>query len=846
MSYAVSVRTLCEFAARSGDLDLRFHLAPTAREGVQGHRIVMGRRPAHYQKEVPLQARHGPLTVRGRADGFDPEACRLEEIKTYRGRLRDMPASHGRLHRAQARLYGHLMCRKLGLDAIELALVYFDIGTGRETVRAERCAALDLENHFNALCGDFLAWAEQELGHREERDAALKALQLPFDSFREGQRTLAKAVYRGLRDGAHLAVQAPTGIGKTMGTLFPALKAMPARGLDKLFFLTAKTSGRKVALQALEAVRTAPRAMPLRVLELASREHACEHPDKQCHGDSCPLAKGFYDRLGQAREQALKAGLLDRTALRRHALQHGLCPYHLGAELAPWCDVVVGDYNYYFDVGATLHAQTVSQEWRAAVLVDEAHNLVERARAMYTATLRLQDLRVLLRSMPVPMRGPASGQRRAREAAAHAGRSRPSQASLWLEADHREPASRGLHSSLNALTRAWTALIAGQPGAHHRHASPPEAFVQALRQAAGALSDHLEHAADSASHDALRFYFDAQHFLRMAESFGPHSVFETTKTLRREAGEVLSECGIRNVVPAPFLKPRFEAAHACVLFSATLRPAAFYADVLGLPDSTAWLDVDTPFRAEQLQVRVVRDISTRYADREAALAPMAEIIAAQYARRPGNYLVFASSFDYLHRLAEAFGDRHPAIATWTQSRDMDEAARADFLARFDASGRGIGFAVLGGVFAEGIDLPGDRLIGAFIATLGLPQVNPANETLKQCLEAGFPGSGYDYAYLYPGLRKVVQAAGRIIRTPQDAGVVYLMDDRYNRPEVRRLLPAWWRIEQARAALPPSAAQAPEDVSPRAFSAARGQAGLSARHARDAVRPRPGHRPARTR
>ncbi|MDX3893284.1 ATP-dependent DNA helicase [Pusillimonas sp.] len=814
MSYVVSVRTLCEFAARRGDLDLRFHLAPSGQEGMAGHRIVTSRRPAHYQKEISLQAPYGALTVRGRADGFDPEAKRLEEIKTYRGRLRDIPASHGSLHRAQARLYGHLMCRKLKLDAIELALVYFNVATGRETVRSEHCAAADLERHFNTLCDEFLAWAQQEIRHRERRNETLQALQLPFEGFRDGQRTLAKAVYRGLRDGGRLAIQAPTGIGKTMGTLFPALKAVPAQGLDKVFFLTAKTSGRNVALHALRAVRDSG-DMPLRVVELAARDHACEHPDKQCHGESCPLAKGFYDRLGKAREQALNAGMLDRAALRRHALEHDLCPYHLGGELAPWCDVVVGDYNYYFDVGATLHAQTIAQEWRAAVLVDEAHNLVERARAMYSATLRLQDLRALLRAMPASARG-AAARGRAGHGTADSTLPMPDQASLWQQADPagspaRPSASKGLRNALSSLARAWTALLADQPGAYHRHAAPPQPFIESLRQAAGALSDHLEQGEDSAQDDALRFYFDIQHFLRMAESFGPHSVFETTQLLRHEAGQALSECGIRNVVPAPFLKPRFEAAHACVLFSATLQPSAFYADMLGLPDTTAWIDVDTPFRAEQLRVRVVRDISTRYADRQASLAPMAEVIAAQYARQPGNYLVFASSFDYLHQLAEAVGGRLPAVALWTQSRDMDEAARAQFLARFGASGQGIGFAVLGGVFGEGIDLPGDRLIGAFIATLGLPQVNPVNEALKQCLDASFTGRGYDYAYLYPGLRKVVQAAGRIIRTPQDAGVVYLMDDRYNRPAVRRLLPSWWRIEQARA-----------------------QAGLSDRHAGDAV------------
>lgn len=771
MSYVISVRGLCEFAARRGSLDLRFHIAPTGQEGVAGHRIVMARRPAHYQKEVSLHAEYGLLTVRGRADGFDSQAGRLEEIKTYRGRLRDIPEAHSSLHWAQAKLYGHLMCHTRQLENLELALVYFNITNGRETIRTLHCSALDLQQHFQALCNEFVAWAKQELQHREKRNAALHELQLPFDAFREGQRALAKAVYRSVRDGTHIAIQAPTGIGKTMGTLFPALKAMPAQNVDKLYFLTAKTPGRRVALHALQAMQ-GETAMPLRVLELASREHACEHPDKQCHPESCPLAQGFYDKLGNARQHVLKANHLDRETLRDHALEHDICPYHLGAELVPWCDVIVGDYNYYFDVGAALHGRADAHDWKIAVLIDEAHNMVERTRRMYSASLRRQD----------------------------------------LEALRQAQASSKQKDALALLVREWSTLVKHQAESYQRHEAPPASFVRALQQAVQAIADYLESRSDLVPEQVLRFYFDSHHFLRMAESFGPHSIFDTTTALApgRHAKNALdTSCSIRNVVPAPFLKPRFETAHSCVLFSATLQPWSYYADMLGMPDSTAWNDIESPFHADQLGVHIVRDISTRYADREASLVPITEIIARQYAQRPGNYLVFSSSFDYLHRLADTFSRHHPATPIWIQSRNMDSPARADFLARFDTSKSGIGFAVLGGVFAEGIDLPGNQLIGAFIATLGLPQVNPVNEALKQCLNNGFAQQGYDYAYLYPGLRKVVQAAGRVIRTPQDAGVVYLIDDRYSRPVVQRLLPSWWRVSALSAQAGESDRHAPD-------------------------------------
>ena len=250
---------------------------------------------------------------------------------------------------------------------------------------------------------------------------------------------------------------------------------------------------------------------------------------------------------------------------------------------------------------------------------------------------------------------------------------------------------------------------------------------------------------------------------------------------------------MRNVVPATFLRPRLTAARSTVLFSATLTPWHFYANTLGLPDDTAWLDVAAPFTPEQLQVRIVRHVSTRFAHRDGSLAPIAALMAAQYHARPGNYLAFFSSFDYLERALEEFARTFPHIPVWQQGRRMAPTLRAGFLAHFEVDGRGVGFAVLGGSFAEGIDLAGTRLIGAFIATLGLPQFNPVNEELRRRLDALF-GRGFDYTYLYPGLRKVVQAAGRVIRSLSDVGSVHLIDDRFARPEVLRLLPSWWRIE----------------------------------------------------
>lgn len=746
MQYVVAVRALCEFTAKQGDLDLRFTPSPTALEGIAGHALVAGRRDDGYASELRLEGRYGPLLVRGRADGFDTARNRLEEIKTHRGDLARQPAHQRHLHWAQLKVYGWLLCQARGLTTLRLALVYFELGSQQETVFEEQHEAAALQAFFEAQCDRFLAWAEQEMAHRQARDKALASLAFPHAEFRPGQRELAAAVYRVAAHGRCLLAQAPTGIGKTVGTLFPLLKAAPGQQLDKILYLAAKTPGRQLALDALE--RIAAPGQPLRVLELVARDKACEHPDKACHGESCPLAQGFYDKLPAARAAAVAAGPQHRAALRAVALAHQVCPYYLGQELARWADVVVGDYNYWFDGSAMLHALAQQNEWQVGVLVDEAHNLVERGRAMYTGEMRRSALRALRLHAPPHLRKP-----------------------------------------MDRLDRQWRALLKESEDAYTVRDALPDAWLDALQRVATALGEHFAEAAAAPPDNALQqFYFEALQFLRLAQSFGAHSLVDITREPHASRDALLC---IRNLWPAPFLAPRLAAARTVTLFSATLSPTAFYRDTLGLPTETAWIDVPSPYAPEQLAVRVAGGISTRFADRQGSAAPIARLIARQFEAAPGNYLAFFSSYDYLEMVAARFESAHPEIAAWRQSRRMSEAERQHFLDRFVAGGAGVGFAVLGGSFAEGIDLPGQRLVGAFIATLGLPQLNPVNEEMRHRLQEQF-GAGYDYTYLYPGIRKVVQAAGRVIRTRDDQGVVVLIDDRFARRAVQALLPSWWR------------------------------------------------------
>ncbi|MEN9627567.1 MAG: hypothetical protein RJA10_794 [Pseudomonadota bacterium] len=758
-SYTVSVRSLCEFTAKRGNLDRRFTPSATAQEGLKGQQTVTSRRGPDYETEIALDTRHGPLRVRGRADGHDPRRRCLEEIKTIRGRPEDIPENRRQLHWAQLQTYGAMFCRERQLPEVALALVYFDVASQTEVELRQVYGAAELDEQFQARCEAFIGWARQEAQHRRARDAALQALPFPQPAYRNGQRSLAEAVYRTAASGRSLLAQAPTGIGKTVGTLFPLLRALPVRGIDRVAYLTCKGTGRLTALETLHSLRDATPGQALRVVAMVPKEQACEHPDKACHGDACPLASGFYDRLPGAREQAVALGWLDAAAQRRVALDHGLCPYYLGQELVRWGDVLVGDVHHLFDPNGQLWSLLQALDWQLALLVDEAHNLVERARQMYSAELRLSELQAFTEQAPAAARG-----------------------------------------ALATLAQATDDLLADTPGPYTVLDAVPDAFAQALQAAAGALAEHFQQQPLSVG-ALLNFHFGLQRFVRLADGLGDHALFDVQTLASHPAAGDGDEPApapadavlcIRNVSPAPYLRPRFQALQSATLFSATLSPPDYAKQLLGLPENTAWIDVPPAFAAEHLVVQVADGLSTRFPDRDRSLQRLVARMAGQFDHHPGNYLAFFSSFDYLDKAANRLQAQRPDIPQWRQARRMDAPQRQQFLQRFQPQGQGIGFAVLGGVFAEGVDLPGTRLIGAFIASLGLPPVSPLQDQMAERLERLF-GQGTGYADLVPAMQKVVQAAGRVLRTPEDTGWLWLLDERYRRPEVRALLPGWWRM-----------------------------------------------------
>ncbi len=432
-----------------------------------------------------------------------------------------------------------------------------------------------------------------------------------------------------------------------------------------------------------------------------------------------------------------------------------MCPYYLSQELCRWSDVVVGDYNYYFDLGALLHSLTLINQWRVCLLVDEAHNLVERGRGMYSAELDQARFKAMRRDAP-----------------------------------------KRLKSVLERVDRHWDQLHREQEVPYQVYPLAPDLLLAALGKAVSAITDLLTDQPEGNGGELLSFYHGRHAVLPPGGKLRPALAVRHQPRSRPATGAAYSTLCIRNILPAPFLGPRFEDAHSATLFSATLSPSHYYLDLLGLPEETQCLDVASPFSAEQLHVQVVRNLSTRYQHRDASLAPICQLMARQYAERPGNYLAFFSSYQYLEQVLQELRREHPQIPVWTQSRQMDEAARQGFIERFQIGGRGIGFAVLGGVFGEGVDLPGERLIGAFVATLGLAQLNPINEEIRAA--HGHPVRQWLRLHLpLPRLAK-----GRASRRPGDPHARRpgraLPDRRPLRPpEVRRLLPTWWQVDLLR-------------------------------------------------
>ncbi len=753
--YSVNARTLAEFSCLTGDLSGASEAAARMREGTQGHQLIQSESEPGAQNEAPVsldaECEGLRFRVRGRIDRLaEGGTPRIDEIKTTRLDPGALTPDAFPVHWAQAEVYAHIVCCTRGAARAQVRLIYVNARAGRAVFSREYSAAA-LKARFEELLTPYARHVRAREEHLSLARRSMREMNFPFEGFRAGQREMARNVYVALRDGKNLLCQAPTGTGKTAAALFGALRAVGEGYAQRVFYLTARQSTRSVAEEALARMRE--KGLVARTITLTAKEKICPCPGCACDGASCPRARGYFDRLRGALDEAERMSAFRREAVEDLAGRHALCPFELSLEMSQLCDVVVCDYNYAFDPRVRLK-RFFQEKSAAALLADEAHNLPDRAREMFSGAARERDFVRLRRET-----GRALGRKHA------------------------------LYRALGEAVKSFRALRETIEGGACLD-EPPQAFLEAMESFAAEAQARLGQGLPMEGELAERL-FDALALLRAREAYGAD--FRTL--LVTEGKSLLVRLWCFN--PARLLDEVTSRVRAGVFFSATLSPMEHYFDLLGLSrdKGDAALSLPSPFPRENL-LALCLNIDTRYRARAATVRDVAGAILDMCRARNGNYMACFPSYAYLE-LVRPLLERDGRVRLLAQSADMDEAARARFLAAFDEpAGKDslLALTVMGGLFTEGVDLPGDKLIGAAIVSTGVPQICFERDQLRALADcAGSAGAGYRLAYTYPGVARVLQAAGRVIRTPTDRGVLLLIDSRFSGREMRALLPDYWQI-----------------------------------------------------
>ncbi|MFZ5880647.1 MAG: helicase C-terminal domain-containing protein [Chloroflexota bacterium] len=757
--HVVSVRSLVEFVLQAGDLTAGgFQRRDRAQLGTRGHQRVQRSRPQGYETEVEISHRvegaYPPLEVRGRIDGLyaDKTPLILEEIKTTTLSLEHVNEEHNPLHWAQAKCYAYMYACRQHLSRIGIHLTYYHLDSGEEKTFERHFALADLESFFHGLVTLYLDWFRKVQARQAGRDQSIGDLEFPYDEYRPGQREMAVAVYQAIRASDRLYVQSPTGVGKTIAALFPSVKVLGQGLAAKIFYLTAKTSGRLAAEKALDDMRQA--GLNIRSVTLTAKEKICFCPPVDCDPQVCVFARGYFDKVKVALEEIESRQAFTRPVIEELARKHEVCPFEFSLDLALWVDCIICDYNHVFDPRVYLHRFFDFPTEPYVFLVDEAHNLPDRARAMYSAEMDKATVLRLQRTLKPQL--PALAKK--------------------LGAIHK------------MLLEKRKACQAEGVEALVEHESP-EALLKAVREFSQKAEDWLVlNQPAEFRQELLEFYFLCSSYLRTAEYF---DTFYVSYFERQGQGNLKTKLFCLD--PAPMLAAPLERGRSTIFFSATLLPMDYFMKLLTGAAEHPRRIFPSPFPVENVSLLVHNGISTKYAQRADSYALIASAIETICGAHTGNYLVFFPSYAYLSAVLEQLKERLPESQLLVQDRGMTEAARESFLAQFSAGNQEtlIGLAVMGGVFGEGIDLVGERLIGAVVVGVAVPQICLENDLIREYFDR-HNVSGFAYAYQYPGFNRVLQATGRVIRTEADRGIIVLIDERFTHPRYRHLFPAHWR------------------------------------------------------
>ena len=791
----ISVRNFVEFMLRSGDIDNRRHVSSENAmvEGGRIHRMIQRRMGSEYEAEVFLKYEEETpkykLIIDGRADGIitvqrpqltintelevpavvQPfivqKQVTIDEIKgTYRN-LEKLKKPQP-VHLAQAKVYAYIYGKQKSLETICVRMTYCNMDTEELKYFIEEYTLTELEEWFTKLVTEYKKWAQFQIEWREKRQESIKKVSFPY-MYRKGQKELAASVYRTIYHKKKLFLEAPTGVGKTLCTVFPAVKAVGEELGERIFYLTAKTITRTAASQGFELLRQ--KGLVFKTAILTAKEKICFQEECECNPIACPYAKGHFDRINEAIFELITGeDCFDRETIEKYAEKHQVCPFELALDCSLFADGIIGDYNYLFDPHVYLKRFFADgNQSRGIFLVDEAHNLVDRGRDMYSAVLVKEDFLELKK--------------------------------------HVKPYSSKMEKQLEKCNREL--LFMKRETERVKIWESVESFILTLNRLSNTMNEYLENHDDSPVRDkVLEFYFEISHFLLMYDGMSDDYVIYTQM---EDEGNFFLKLFCVN--PAKKLRACMEKGVSSILFSATLIPVQYYKKLLGGTKEDYEVYADSAFDTSKRALLIGNDVTSKYTRRnEDEFFKIASYIKNIINERHGNYMVFFPSYSMMEKIYEIYQKEYnmqEEIECILQKDFMSEEERENFLKHFTGNLRLniqeqigmpveieekslLGFCVLGGIFSEGIDLKQDSLIGVIIVGTGLPLVCPEREILKDYFD-NEEGSGFDYAYRYPGMNKVLQAAGRVIRTEDDIGIVALLDERFLQNSYTRLFPREW-------------------------------------------------------
>ncbi|XXM74386.1 ATP-dependent DNA helicase [Lysinibacillus sphaericus] len=746
----VSVRELVEFVYREGSIDLKFQARSSMTIGTRLHQLLQKGYKEGDEKEVFLKgeimADEFTFILEGRCDGilYGEEKVKIDEIKSTAKDLTDIDGG-SRVHWAQAECYAYLLARDRNLESVDVQLTYIQVDTEQVKILERTYSFLDLEDVVRNTLIAFTPFAKVMMQNRKRYTESVSSVSFPFPSFRKGQKQLAGAVYKTIGEEKTLYANAPTGTGKTISTLFPAIKGMAGGGPEKWFYLTAKTLTRTVAEEALSLLED--KGLRQTSVTITAKDKICFKEETNCQKEYCEFANGYYDRINGALLDILdQETIMTRGIIEQYARKHTVCPFEFSIDLSYLAAGVICDYNYVFDPKVSLKRLSDESRKKTVLLIDESHNLVNRGREMFSAALSK---------------------------------------SSFLEVKNLHQENAALKKSIQAVNKQFLSLRKEMQGKGEWKKDMDQELLEEVEAFVETAEKCLGETGKEWSQSFLQLYFDSLHYVRISRMFGGEHRF----VLDAQGTDMIVKLSC--IDPSRLISDVKKPYHSSIFFSATLHPFSYYFQQLGGSEEDYRFLIPSPFEKDQWKVEI-DPISTRYRDRERTLPGIVQSIADCIRHNKGNFLVFFSSYAYMREVYEELKELSLYAEIHVQESNMSEGEREEFLQCFqtDREKRVIGLAVLGGIFSEGIDLKGDRLNGVIVVGAGLPQPGLEQDMMKEFYEEDGK-NGFDYTYVYPGLNKVFQSGGRLIRSEKDQGVLRLIDDRYLTPKYKALLPDEW-------------------------------------------------------